>query len=229
MSQEAVERFLGRLVTDERFNRLAAESLEAACWREGYNLSPEELRLLSGSKLWRVAALAGLLDPGLCRAGGWFGRFGFFLLSILNVLLDSLLLRRETMSTPGRCGGKISSVISALLLIMILVGAMIPAVASADIASGQFGVSQVFYCDRSPAYPVPNSQFTLTNFNTPYADSRLVNLTFTLPDGPVIEYQGEITWLELSSERSPLGFGINFVLLPKGTKDAITNFLQTAV
>ena len=70
MSQEAVERFLGRLVTDARFNRLAAESLEAACRQEGYNLTPAELRLLSASKLWRVAAFAGLLDPGLCRAGG---------------------------------------------------------------------------------------------------------------------------------------------------------------
>jgi CheY-like chemotaxis protein len=55
---------------------------------------------------------------------------------------------------------------------------------------------------------------------------RLVQLSFTLPDGSAIECQGKITWFKLSSAGSPLGFGINFVLLPKSTKDAINNFLQ---
>jgi hypothetical protein len=70
MSQEAVERLLGRLITDERFRRLAAESLESACLREGYRLSPAELRLLSSLELQRIAELADLLDSGLCRTGG---------------------------------------------------------------------------------------------------------------------------------------------------------------
>lgn len=69
MSQEAVERVLGRLISDKRFRRLAADSLEAACLQEGYRLSPEELRLLSGLELQQVAELAGRLNPGLCRAG----------------------------------------------------------------------------------------------------------------------------------------------------------------
>lgn len=70
MSQEAVERVLGRLITDERFRRLAADSLEAISLREGYSLTPVELRLLSGLELQHIKALARTLDPGLCRAGG---------------------------------------------------------------------------------------------------------------------------------------------------------------
>ena len=69
MSQEAVERLLGRLITDERFRRLAADSLDLASLQEGYRLSPEELRLLSGFGLQGITELAGRLHPGLCRAG----------------------------------------------------------------------------------------------------------------------------------------------------------------
>jgi hypothetical protein len=68
MSQEAVERVLGRLITDERFRRLAADSLEAACRQEGYRLFPVELRLLSSLEQWHIKEFAGRLDPGLCRA-----------------------------------------------------------------------------------------------------------------------------------------------------------------
>jgi hypothetical protein len=67
MSQEAVERLLGRLITDERFRRLAADSLEATSLQEGYRLSSAELRLLSGLELQSITALAVRLDPGLCR------------------------------------------------------------------------------------------------------------------------------------------------------------------
>jgi hypothetical protein len=71
MSQEAVERVLGRMITDERFRRLAVESLEAASRQEGYNLSPAELLLLSSSlELQRIIELADRLDSGLCRARG---------------------------------------------------------------------------------------------------------------------------------------------------------------
>lgn len=69
MSQEAVELVLGRLITDERFRRSAADSLEAVSRQEGYRLSPAELRLLSGLELQRITELAGRLNPGLSRAG----------------------------------------------------------------------------------------------------------------------------------------------------------------
>jgi hypothetical protein len=69
MSQAAVEQVLGRMITDERFRRLATKSLETACLQEGYRLFPSELRLLSGLEMQCIIELAGQLDPGLCRAG----------------------------------------------------------------------------------------------------------------------------------------------------------------
>ena len=72
MSQEVVERVLGRLITDTNFRRLAAESLEMACRQTGYLLTPTELRLLSRFKLSRIAELEAELDPGLCHAVSTF-------------------------------------------------------------------------------------------------------------------------------------------------------------
>jgi hypothetical protein len=71
MSQEAVERILGRMITDERFRRLVVDSLEVASRQEGYRLTTAELLLLSSNlDLKRFAELADQLNPGLCRAGG---------------------------------------------------------------------------------------------------------------------------------------------------------------
>ncbi len=69
MSQEAVERILGRMITDKRFRTLAGESLESVSRQEGFQLNLTELRLLSALELQRFDELAGRLDPRLCRAG----------------------------------------------------------------------------------------------------------------------------------------------------------------
>lgn len=69
MSQESVERVLGRMITDEQFRRLANNSLDVACLQEGYLLTPTEVRLLSSLEFQHVTELAGHLNPGLCRAG----------------------------------------------------------------------------------------------------------------------------------------------------------------
>jgi hypothetical protein len=70
MSQEAVERMLGRLITDAGFRTLACDSLEVACCQEGYFLTSTELRLLADLDFQQVAAITSSLDPGLCRASG---------------------------------------------------------------------------------------------------------------------------------------------------------------
>jgi hypothetical protein len=69
MSQEAVERLLGRLITDDRFRRIAEVSLDSACLQEGYRLTSVELNLMSTLDIKQVAELASRLDPGLCRTG----------------------------------------------------------------------------------------------------------------------------------------------------------------
>jgi hypothetical protein len=67
MSQEAVERILGRMITDENFRRQAVDSLEIASTDEGYRLTPIELRMLTKLEMSGVTELAGRLDAGLCR------------------------------------------------------------------------------------------------------------------------------------------------------------------
>jgi CheY-like chemotaxis protein len=57
---------------------------------------------------------------------------------------------------------------------------------------------------------------------------RLIHLSFTLPDGAPIACQGKITWLKRSAGGHPVGFGVNFVLLPKSERASINAFLQSA-
>jgi hypothetical protein len=68
MSQESVERVLGRLITDERFRRAAINSIELACLQEGYSLTMAEMRLISRLELSCFTDLSARLDAGLCRA-----------------------------------------------------------------------------------------------------------------------------------------------------------------
>jgi len=70
MSQEAVERVLGRLITDEQFRYLAGNSLDNACLQAGYSLSMTESLLLSRLEMKHISELAVCLDPGLCRVTG---------------------------------------------------------------------------------------------------------------------------------------------------------------
>jgi hypothetical protein len=68
MSQEAVEKILGRMITDERFRSAAEQALELSCLREGYNLTQAELNLLAGLQGRSFGELARQINPGLRRA-----------------------------------------------------------------------------------------------------------------------------------------------------------------
>jgi CheY-like chemotaxis protein len=57
---------------------------------------------------------------------------------------------------------------------------------------------------------------------------RVVPLAFALPNGSAVRCQVRITWFRQSSNGSPPGFGVNFVLLPKETREALSNFIKTA-
>ena len=69
VSQDAVERLLGRLITDEHFRKMAADSLFLACQQTGFLLSSTEMELLSGLDIGWFAESSRRIDQGLCRAG----------------------------------------------------------------------------------------------------------------------------------------------------------------
>jgi len=57
---------------------------------------------------------------------------------------------------------------------------------------------------------------------------RLSQISFTLPDGSLIECQGTIVWHKGSAAGTSGGFGVSFALLPQQTKEALIKYLNTA-
>ncbi len=68
MTQDSVERLLGRLLTDSRFRADAAAARENASRLEGYGLTKGELNLLARIDPLAFEAVAVNLDPSLCRS-----------------------------------------------------------------------------------------------------------------------------------------------------------------
>ncbi len=71
MTQESVEKVLGRLLTDDIFRNRARESLSRACLEEGYLLSDEESRMVGRLDLLQIDSVAGSLDSGIKRFTVW--------------------------------------------------------------------------------------------------------------------------------------------------------------
>jgi hypothetical protein len=67
MSQRAVERTLGKLVTDERFREQFYQDPATACLRAGLNLSPRELEALLRTPREALGRLGETLDDRICR------------------------------------------------------------------------------------------------------------------------------------------------------------------
>ncbi|QEM67563.1 hypothetical protein FO488_04960 [Geobacter sp. FeAm09] len=67
MSQEGVERFLGRLLTDRRLLQLGLRSLAEACRETGFDLSEGELAAIRREDLLRMKSLAERLDSRIQR------------------------------------------------------------------------------------------------------------------------------------------------------------------
>ena len=70
MSQEAVERFLGRLLTDDTFRRRAGQSMVTLCRDEGFNLNESELGAISPSDIVRLDLISQQLDRSIKRFSG---------------------------------------------------------------------------------------------------------------------------------------------------------------
>ncbi|HWT83386.1 MAG TPA: Franean1_4349 family RiPP [Candidatus Methylomirabilis sp.] len=67
MSQRAVERTLGKLVTDEGFRDEFFMHPQTTCVQAGLNLTQEELDALSRLPRTALAALCARLDDRICR------------------------------------------------------------------------------------------------------------------------------------------------------------------
>ncbi|NOY64312.1 MAG: Franean1_4349 family RiPP [Nitrospirae bacterium] len=77
MGQDAVERFLGRIITDDAFREMAKESFLEACLRGGFVFTEREVEILRRLDLDKFRALSDELDRRLKRgacpvvAGSW--------------------------------------------------------------------------------------------------------------------------------------------------------------
>ena len=67
MSQRAVERAVGKLVTDEGFRDEFFKDPSSACLRAGLELTWEELEALSRVPRAALAALSARVDGRICR------------------------------------------------------------------------------------------------------------------------------------------------------------------
>jgi hypothetical protein len=67
MSQEMVEKLLGRLLTDDHFRHRAVQSLAQSCREEGFFLSCEELDAIRREDLLLLGRVAMRLDKSIRR------------------------------------------------------------------------------------------------------------------------------------------------------------------
>jgi len=67
MSQHAVERTLGKLLTDESFRERFFTTPRVTAWATGLRLSDIELAALSGLSRSAVCVFSASLDPRICR------------------------------------------------------------------------------------------------------------------------------------------------------------------
>jgi len=67
MSQHAVERTLGKLLTDESFRERFFTAPRVMAWAAGLRLSDIELAALSGLSRSALRSFSASLDPRICR------------------------------------------------------------------------------------------------------------------------------------------------------------------
>lgn len=69
MSQEAVERFIGRLITDEAFREYARADFQTACFRFGFNLTTDEQELILNMDFEKIMRMEEGIEDGIKRWG----------------------------------------------------------------------------------------------------------------------------------------------------------------
>lgn len=68
MSQESVEKLLGRLITDDDFRENATGAFSKACFEEGFELTDAERKIVQEIDFDRFAFLACRLDKRIKRS-----------------------------------------------------------------------------------------------------------------------------------------------------------------
>jgi hypothetical protein len=68
MSQEAVEIFIGRIITDEKFRKLAIKSVDKACLSVGLKVSAQELSYLRKLNFALFGEVAVTIDGSIRRS-----------------------------------------------------------------------------------------------------------------------------------------------------------------
>lgn len=74
MCQDSVERFLGRLLTDEDFREHAALSFSIVCFEEGFDLTEEEQQIIQDTNFKEFISLSDKLHKGIKRSGRAFNK-----------------------------------------------------------------------------------------------------------------------------------------------------------
>lgn len=69
MSQDAVERFLGRLLTDDEFRESARQSLLKTCVENDFEMTMEEKEIVAGLDFDGFGPLAAALNKQIRRCG----------------------------------------------------------------------------------------------------------------------------------------------------------------
>jgi hypothetical protein len=67
MSQEDVEKLLGRLLTDDLMRQRATIQLTAICEEEGYCLTVDEIKKIKPEDIARLAMVSSWMDTGIKR------------------------------------------------------------------------------------------------------------------------------------------------------------------
>ena len=67
MSQEALERLLGRLLTDDTFRKQAEEDIEVLCQETGSSLNADERKAITRDDLIRIDMVSKQLDTSIKR------------------------------------------------------------------------------------------------------------------------------------------------------------------
>lgn len=56
---------------------------------------------------------------------------------------------------------------------------------------------------------------------------KILKLYFNMPEGTGIECYGRVAWINDNCSKYPKGFGVQFALMPKKTKESIINYIET--